>query len=276
MTAEAKAKLERVKALLRGCGRVLVAYSGGVDSAFLAKIAYDVLGDKMLAVIADTPSLPRRELRDALELGKRFGFSVRVIKTSEMENASYTSNPPDRCYFCKTELFEKTGALAKAEGGATIVYGANADDTGDFRPGSNAAAKFGVRAPLQEAGLTKSEIRAFSALLGLPTAEKPAMACLSSRIPYGDAVSVEALAMVEAAEDFLRDRGFRDVRVRHHRTLARIEVAVPEMFRLLETGMREEVCEELKRIGYAYVALDLRGYRQGSLNEVLASKINSQ
>jgi len=264
-------KLEQLQALLRQCGRTLVAYSGGVDSALLAKVVHDTLGADALAVIADTPSLPRRELAEALELGKQFGFAVRVIRTEEMRDAEYASNPPNRCYFCKSELFEKMAALAKAEGWQTIVYGENADDTGDFRPGAQAAAEFRVRAPLKEVGLTKAEVRALSAQFGLPTADKPAMACLSSRIPYGEPVTPEALAMVEAAENVLRDRGFRDVRVRHHRNLARIEVGVPEMFRWAEPGLRAAVCEELKRIGYTYVTLDLQGYRQGSANEVLAT-----
>lgn len=264
-------KFEQLQTLLRQCGRTLVAYSGGVDSALLAKVTHDTLGADMLAVIADTPSLPRREFAEALELGRRFGFEVRVIKTEEMNDAEYVKNPPNRCYFCKTELFEKMAELAKAEGWQTVVYGENADDTGDFRPGAQAAIQLHVRAPLKEAGLTKAEIRALSAQFGLPTADKPSMACLSSRIPYGEPVTIESLSMVEAAENALRDRGFRDVRVRHQRNTARIEVGVPEMFRLVETKMREEVCGELKRIGYTYVTMDLQGYRQGSVNEVLAS-----
>jgi len=264
-------KLEQLQTLLRQCGRTVVAYSGGVDSAFLAKVAHDVLGAEMLAVIADTPSLPRRELAEALDLAKQFGFAVRVIQTEEMGDAQYTSNPPNRCYFCKTELFEKMAALAKSGRWQTIVYGENADDTGDFRPGTQAAVECRVRAPLKEAGLTKAEVRALSAQFGLPTADKPAMACLSSRIPYGDPVTPQALAMVEAAENVLRDRGFREVRVRHHRNLARIEVGVPEMFRWEDAELRAAVCEELKRIGYTYVTLDLQGYRTGSVNEVLAT-----
>jgi uncharacterized protein len=215
--------------------------------------------------------LPRRELAEALEFAKQFGFAVRVVETEEMLNPQYAANPANRCYFCKTELFEKMAALAKAEGWETIVYGENADDTGDFRPGTQAAAEFRVRAPLKEAGLTKAEVRALSAQFGLPTADKPAMACLSSRVPYGDPVTPEVLAMVEAAENVLRDRGFRNVRVRHHRNLARIEVGGPEMFRWADPELCGEVCKELKRIGYTYVTLDLQGYRQGSANEVLAT-----
>jgi uncharacterized protein len=262
-------KLEQLKTTVRSCGRTLVAYSGGVDSTFLAKVAGGELGDRMLAVIADTPSLPRRELAEALGLAQRFGFPVRVIQTDEMQNPQYASNPSDRCYFCKGELFDKLAGIAKAEGWQTIVYGENASDTGDFRPGSQAAAEFQVRAPLKEVGLTKAEIRELSAQLGLPTADKPAMACLSSRIPYGEPVTVEALGMIESAENVLRDAGFRDVRVRHHRNMARIEVGPAEIERLLKNGLRDRVVQELKRIGYVYVTLDLQGYRQGSGNEVL-------
>jgi uncharacterized protein len=286
-------KLEQLQSLLRGCGRTLVAYSGGVDSAFLAKAAGDVLGKDALAVIADTPSLPRRELDEALELGRRFGFAVRVVPTDELNNPDYTSNPANRCYFCKSELFDKLAVLAKAEGWQTIVYGENADDAGDFRPGAQAAREFQVRAPLKEVHLTKAEIRALSAELGLPTADKPAMACLSSRIPYGEPVTAEALAMIESAENILRDLGFHDVRVRHHTMgnpkseaesarhaeqirnpkslLARIEVGPAELGRFFANGLRDEVIDALRRIGYTYVTVDLAGYRRGSSNETLTN-----
>jgi len=265
-------KLEQLKTILRAGGRTLVAYSGGVDSTFLAKVAGDVLGVDALAVIADTPSLPRRELQEALELGRRFGFAVRVVKTDELSHPDYARNPSNRCYFCKTELFAKLAALAQAEGWQTMVYGENADDTGDFRPGAEAAKEYRVRAPLKEAGLTKAEIRQLSVALGLPTADKPAMACLSSRLPYGEPVTVEALAMIEAAENVLRDRGFREVRVRHHHNLARIEVGPAEVNRFFGDGLRDEVVAALRRIGYLYVTVDLAGYRRGSVNEVLVSK----
>ncbi len=264
-------KRQQLERWLRAAGRTLIAYSGGVDSTLLAKLAGDVLGDQALAVIADTPSLPRRELQEALELGRRFGFAVRVIKTDELHNPQYVSNPSNRCYFCKGELFEKLATLARTEGWQTIAYGENADDAGDFRPGAQAAAEFRVRAPLKEVGLTKAEIRAWSAELGLPTADKPAMACLSSRLPYGEPVTVEALGMIETAENVLRDLGFYDVRVRHHRTLARIEVGQAEIGRFFDNGMREKVVAALRDIGYNYVAVDLAGYRRGSGNEVLAN-----
>ena len=266
-------KYEQLRSLLSGYGSCLVAYSGGVDSVFLARVAHEVLGDKSLAAIADSPSLPRRELEEAIELGKRFEFPVRVIHTHEFENASYLANPNNRCYFCKHELFTELAPLAKSEGFAVIVYGENASDIGDFRPGAQAAAEFQVRAPLKEAGLTKAEIRELSAGLGLPTADKPQMACLSSRVPYGEVVTPEKLKMIELAENTLRDLGFYDVRVRHHELkaadLARIEVGPREMRKFLEDGISLKVTEALKQIGYAQVTLDLQGYRRGSTNEVL-------
>jgi uncharacterized protein len=260
-------KLEQLKAVLRSCGRTLVAYSGGVDSAFLAKVAHDVLGDDALAVIADSPSLPRRELESALAVD----FPVRVVKTYEMADANYTSNPTNRCYFCKSELFDALSEIAGQEGWQTIVYGENANDIGDYRPGAIAAQEYLVRAPLKEVGLTKAEIRQLSAELGLSTAEKPQMACLSSRIPHGEPVTQEALAMIEAAENVLRDLGFYDVRVRHHsvgnmkQSFARIEVGSRELPRLFEA--RASVVTALKQIGYVHATLDLEGYRRGGANQ---------
>ena len=288
-------KLEKLRALLQGYGSCLVAYSGGVDSVFLARVAHDVLGGRALAAIADSPSLPRRELQEALELAAKFNFPVRVIQTQEFANENYTANPANRCYFCKHELFEELTPLARAENFAVIAYGENASDTGDFRPGAQAAAEFQVRTPLKEAGLSKAEIRELSAQLGLPTADKPQMACLSSRVPYGETVTPAKLRMIEQAEYVLRDLGFHDVRVRHHemrnsefgvrnknaaansplRTphsalhLARIELAPAEIPALLANGKLAKVAEELKKIGYAHVTLDLQGYRRGSTNEIL-------
>jgi uncharacterized protein len=251
-----------------------------VDSVFLAAVAHQELGARALAAIADSPSLPRRELQEALELGRQFGFPVRVVRTAEFNNADYLANPANRCFFCKHELFTELAPLAQAGKFAVIAYGENASDVGDFRPGAEAAKAFAVRAPLKEAGLTKAEIRELSAQLGLPTADKPQMACLSSRIPYGEAVTPEKLAMIERAENVLRDLGFFDVRVRHHELrssppqhLARVEVAPGEFAKFLADGVPARIAQELKTAGYAHVTLDLLGYRRGSLNEVMPAPI---
>jgi len=299
-------KLEQLRELIGSFGSCLVAYSGGVDSVFLARVARDVLGDKSLAVIADSPSLPRRELAEALEIAAQFQIPVRVVQTEEFNNPEYLANPANRCYFCKHELFTELEPLAKAEGFAVIAYGENASDVGDFRPGAKAASEFQVRAPLKEVGLTKAEIRELSSQLGLPTADKPQMACLSSRIPYGEPVTPEKLRMIEAAEGLLRDFGFYDVRVRHHElgprskaqglestnavgkfgtldeglgtsmSLARIEVGPAEMAKFLTADTSVRVAAELKKIGYAHVTLDLQGYRRGSTNEALPVSVASK
>ncbi len=247
---------------------------------FLARVAHEELGGRALAAIADSPSLPRRELEEALAIAREFKFPVRVVHTAEFENPDYLANPNNRCYFCKHELFEELAPLAKAEGFAVIAYGENASDIGDFRPGAQAAKEFLVGAPLKEVGLTKAEIRELSAQLGLPTADKPQMACLSSRIPYGEPVTPEKLRMIEAAENVLKDFGFYNVRVRHHElkseirnpkseayALARIEVGAAELPKFLENGLSVRVAEALKAIGYAHVTVDLQGYRRGSLNQ---------
>ncbi|MSU64279.1 MAG: ATP-dependent sacrificial sulfur transferase LarE [Pedosphaera sp.] len=261
-------KLDQLRELLRSYGSCLVAYSGGVDSVFLAYVAHETLGDRALSAIADSPSLPRRELFEALEIAEKFAFPVRVVRTSEFQNAEYLANPANRCYFCKHELFTELAPLARSEGFAVIAYGENASDIGDHRPGARAAAEFQVRAPLKEVGLTKAEIRELSAQLGLPTADKPQLACLSSRIPYGEAVTPEKLRMIEEGENVLRDLGFHDVRVRHHELkgghLARIEIGSAEMKQIFEVF--EQVSAALKKAGYQHVTLDLEGYRRGSMN----------
>ncbi|MEK9862024.1 MAG: ATP-dependent sacrificial sulfur transferase LarE [Verrucomicrobiota bacterium] len=270
-------KLEQLESLLRAMGGCLVAYSGGVDSAFLACVAHRVLGEASVAVLADSPSLPRSELNEAVALAERFGFPLEVIKTLEFENEAYLTNPPNRCYFCKHALFEAMEALAAARGVPFLLYGENMDDLGDVRPGAQAAAQFQVRAPLKEAGLTKAEIRALSAHLGLPTADKPQMACLSSRIPHGERVTPAKLTQIEQAEQHLRSLGFHDVRVRHHElsqgALARIEIGPDEMSRCMEWATRQQLVEKFQALGYQQVTLDLIGYRRGSLNPSSSTSI---
>ncbi|MDW8120272.1 MAG: ATP-dependent sacrificial sulfur transferase LarE [Chloroflexota bacterium] len=269
LTAETQGKERRLKALLQEMGSVLVAYSGGVDSTYLAVVAHDVLGERALAVTAVSPAVPPEEVAEAQRLAQQFGFRHRLVQTHEVDDPRYRANSPLRCYFCKTELYTVLRPLAQAEGLAWILNGTITDDLGDYRPGLQAAREHGVRAPLAEAGLSKAEVRALSRARGLPTWDKPAMACLSSRIPYGTPVSVEALQRIGRAEAVVRSLGFRQVRVRHHESIARIEVEPADIPRLVEPGVRTRVVEALKALGYRYVTVDLVGYRTGSLNEVL-------
>ncbi|MGE3705472.1 MAG: ATP-dependent sacrificial sulfur transferase LarE [Vicinamibacterales bacterium] len=253
---------------LESLGSVIVAYSGGVDSAYLAVAAHQALGDRSLAVTADSPSYPQRHRAMAVSLAAQFGFRHEIVRTEELERPEYRANPENRCYFCKRELYGHLSRLA-LERGAVVVDGNNADDRGDYRPGRQAAREFGVRSPLDEAGLRKNEIRELSRAAGLPVWDEPASACLSSRIPYRSEVTNEKLRMIEAAEDVLRDLGFRVCRVRHHDELARVEIGRDELSRACEPAVSEVIARELKRIGYRYVTLDLQGYRMGSLNEGL-------
>jgi uncharacterized protein len=253
---------------LSSLGAVVVAYSGGVDSAYLACIAHRTLGDRAWAVTADSPSYSDRHRALAVQIAERFGLRHDIIQTQELERPEYRANPTNRCYYCKHELFTHLTRLA-ASHGAVVVDGNNADDRGDYRPGRQAAREFGVRSPLDEVGLSKSEIRELSRRAGLPTWDEPASACLSSRIPYHSDVTEEKLRTIERAEQALRDLGFRVFRVRHHEEVARVEIARDEMARALDPDTSAAIVRELKAAGYRYVTLDLQGYRTGSLNEGL-------
>ena len=255
--------------LFSGFGSALVAFSGGVDSAYLAWIAHDVLGDRALAVTALSESYPAHHYDLALTLARQAGFPHEVVHTHEMERPEYRANPVNRCYYCKDELYSVLGGLARARGLAVIVDGNNADDRGDYRPGRQAAREHGVKSPLDEADLTKDDIRELARDAGLESWNEPASACLSSRIPYGHEVSNEKLRQIEQAETVLRDLGFRVFRVRHHDTVARLEVARSEMARALDPEINARLVAALKALGYQYVSLDLQGYRLGSLNEAL-------
>lgn len=270
--AALRAKEDKLFEILRSMGRALVAYSGGTDSAYLAWAAKQALGDGAIAITADSPSIPDSHKRDAIEFAREHGIRHEMIPSYEFDNPAYAANNPDRCFHCKDELFRRMEQIAPAYGGAEIVYGVNADDLGDYRPGQNAAREHGVKAPLVEAGLTKAEIRELSRLAGLKTWDRPAAACLSSRIPYGTRVTQDNIRQVETAEEEMKALGFRQFRVRYHTDLARIEIARDEMERAMTMEMFAKLAEIFKRVGFTYVALDLNGYRQGAMNEVLPGR----
>ncbi len=262
-------KYENLKTYLRSLGSVAIAFSGGVDSTFLLKVAYDVLSDQAVAVTARSSTYPVREFDEAKAFTAALGVRHISCVSEELDIAGFASNPPNRCYLCKKELITKIKEIADENGLAFIAEGSNVDDDGDYRPGLLAIKESGVKSPLREAGLTKDEIRKLSKEMGLPTWDKPSFACLSSRFPYGETITLKKLAMVDEAEQILFDLGFRQVRVRSHENLARIEVDEKDFTKFLEPTLRDQAYNQLKALGFSYVSLDLKGYRTGSMNEVL-------
>jgi uncharacterized protein len=270
---DASHKFTELEKRLKSLGSLLVAFSGGVDSTFLAKAAHDALGERCLAVTARSETYPAHEQKEAEELAAQLKLRHRLIETSELGIPGFSENPPERCYYCKTELFKTLWQIAESEGIEHVADGATTDDLSDFRPGSRAARELRVISPLQDAELSKAEIRALSKQMGLPTWNKPSYACLASRIPYREPITPEKLKQIDQAEEFLRGLGFRTSRVRHHGAIARIEVP-PSEFPRLVSGHPAAIAARFKALGFAYTALDLAGYRTGSMNEVLEPRAN--
>ena len=263
-------KLKRLKEILKGMKSVVVAYSGGVDSTFLLKVARDILSRKnVLAVIARSPTYTKSEYKEAVQTAKKFGIKFLTIQTNEVEQKEFKNNPPNRCYYCKKELFSRLKKIAKAKSFNYVIDGTNLDDQKDYRPGQVAKEQLKVRSPLKEAKLTKKDIRAISKKMGLPTWDKPALACLASRFPYGQKIKKNKLQMVEEAEEYLRKLGAKQIRVRCYNTTARIEVLPEEINKLTREPIRKNIIKKLKTIGFNYVSVDLEGYRTGSMNEVI-------
>lgn len=269
---ELKEKLTKLKEIIRDLESAAVAFSGGVDSTFLLKVAHDVLGDKVIAVTARSSTYPEREFKEAQEYAKRFGVEHVVIVSEELEIEGFAKNPVNRCYYCKHELFTKIRQVAQERGLRHVLDGSNVDDLSDYRPGLHAAQELQVVSPLKAAGLTKEDIRQLSKEMNIPTWNKPAFACLSSRFPYGHEITVEKLKMVELGEQYLLDLGFRQIRVRHHGKIARIEVAKEERARFFDLDLMDQVGNYFRSIGFDYATLDLLGYRTGSMNEVLSEE----
>ncbi len=274
--AAAVSKLEELKGILSKMKKVVVAFSGGVDSTFLLKVARDVLGENVLAVTASSETYPQSEIRDAQRLARKLKVRHSLIHTCELENPEFVNNPPERCYFCKRELFSKLKEIAEAESIPYVLDGANHEDTEDFRPGAVAAKELGIRSPLKEVKLVKSEIRALSKRLNLTTWDKPSLACLSSRFPYYSEINKKSLKQIGQAEEFLKKLGFKQVRVRHHDHIARVEIEAEEFPKIIVPGTREEIVKNFKKLGYTYVSLDLAGYRTGSMNEPLPQSVKKK
>ena len=272
ITREQMEKLKKLQDYLRSLESVAVAFSSGVDSTFLLKVAHEILGDNVMAITVQSSSFPKRELNEAIAFCKKEDIRHKVCQVDEMKIEGFSQNPPNRCYLCKHALFEKIGAIAEKNEIAYVAEGSNMDDLGDYRPGLQAVAELGVKSPLREAGLTKAEIRELSKEMGLSTWEKPSFACLASRFVYGETISKEKLIMVENAEQLLLEHGFRQFRVRMHGRMARIEVMPEEFLKLLQEEVREDIVKQFKQFGFTYVTMDLTGYRMGSMNETLDKK----